>query len=196
MEKQSSNLFKNWWLLSIKGLLTLAFGLIALTLRDINQIKIVKYFCIIVLSSGVLLSVGSFFNLNKKPYWRWWFFGGLFDILIGILIAYMLTNRRIEAMANYTEIIGVWALVFGIMQAFTAFRFKKNSLSWIAILSSGLLAITYTGTIIANFMFGLNTLPGLQAKKTFIGIFAIILGCIIIYSSIGIYRKHNRNSLS
>lgn len=193
MVKQDSVLFRNWWLLGIKGILTLVFGLIALTLKDINQIKIVKYFCIIILSSGILLAFGSFFNRRTKPYWRWWFFEGLFDISIGLIIVYMLSHRRIEAMANYTEIIAVWALVFGMIQIFTAFRFKKLSLTWFAMFFSGLLAILYTSTIIAHFIVGFNSLPGLDAKKTLIGYFAIVLGSIVITNSVSLFLNSKRN---
>lgn len=194
MEKTSSILFKNWWLLGIKGFLTLFFGVVALTLKDINQIKIVKYFCIVILTSGVLLTIGSFFNRRTKAYWRWWFFEGIFDTIIGLLIVYMLNFRRIEAMANYTEIIGIWALIFGIILIFTAFRFKKISHSWGAMLLSGILAIAYTSTIIANFIFGLDTLPGLSAKKSFIGYFAILLGIIIMLSSVNLFLKNRKNA--
>lgn len=189
MAEQDSNAFKNWWLLGIKGLLIVLFGVVALTLREINQIKIVKYFGIILLTSGLLLTIGAFINRKTKPYYRWWFSEGVFDIIIGLLIVYLLNYRRIEAMANYTEIIAIWALFLGVILIFTSFKYRNLSINWLAILISGILSIGYTITIVAHFMFSLNTLPGLSAKKTFIGFFAILLGAIIIYNSTNLFLK-------
>ncbi|QQS51422.1 MAG: DUF308 domain-containing protein [Bacteroidota bacterium] len=187
MNNLEVKLFKNWWLLAIKGLLTLAFGLLALTLKDINQIKIIKFFCIIILVSGALLIYGSFYNRKRKDPWIWWLFEGLFDFIIGALIFYIIVWHRLAAIAMFTEIIAIWALVFGIIQIITSFRFIIFSLGWFAMLLSGLLAIVYTIII------SLSLLPGTHAKTAVIGIFAMFLGIVILINSISLLqsiRKH------
>ncbi len=189
MNNLEAKLFKNWWLLAIKGLLTLAFGLLALTLKDINQIKIIKFFCFIILISGALLIYGSFYNMKRKDPWKWWLFEGLFDFIIGALIFYIILWHRLAAIAMFTEIIAIWALVFGLIQIITSFRFIIFSLGWFAMLLSGLLAIVYTIII------SLSLLPGTHAKTAVIGIFAMFLGIIILINSLSLLqsnRKHKK----
>ena len=177
MDKQETKLFKNWWLLAIKGLLTLVFGLVALTLPDINQIKIIKYFCGILIASGLLLSHGAYFNMGRHLPWKWWFFEGFFDFVYGGFILFAIINYRMRAMAFSPELIAVWTLVFGIIQIITAFRFKSFSIGWLAMLTSGLLAVSFTVIIF------LNILPGTHAKTIVIGCFAIFLGLVIIVNA-------------
>ena len=186
MEIQETKQFKTWWLLAIKGVLTLGFGLVALTLKDINQIKIIKYFCAIISVSGILLTYGAFYNMRKQFPWKWWLFEGLFDFIIGAVILFIILNHRLAAIAMFTEIIAMWALVFGIIQIVTAFRFSRYSLGWFAMLLSGLLAVIYTIIIL------LSLLPGTSAKTAVIGYFAMFLGLIIILNSIGLFVSAKR----
>jgi uncharacterized membrane protein HdeD (DUF308 family) len=96
-------------------------------------------------------------------------------------------------MANYSEIISLWALIFGIIQIITAFRFKNYSLGWFAMLISGIVALLYTTTIIVNLWVGLDQLPGLYAKRAFIGYFTILLGLIIMVNSTSLYLNKSNN---
>jgi hypothetical protein len=108
MEIQQTKLFKNWWLLAIKGLFILTFGLI-LALRDINQIEIVTYFSLIICISGLLFTHGAMYNLGRKIPWKWWLFEGLLDVVFGGLIITILSYKRLSAMAifrNY-QLVGI-----------------------------------------------------------------------------------------
>lgn len=187
MDTQETKLFKNWWLLAIKGLLTLVFGLVALTLPDINQIKIIKFFCAVLIASGLLLSHGAFFNMGRKLPWKWWFFEGVFDFTFGGFILFTIINHRMRAMAFSPELIAAWTIVFGIIQIITAFRFKKFSIGWFALLLSGLVALSFSVVIF------LNILPGTQAKTMVIGYFAIFLGLVIIVNANKLRLIHSNN---
>jgi uncharacterized membrane protein HdeD (DUF308 family) len=188
MDTQEIRLIRNWWLLAIKGLLTLVFGVVALTFPDINQIKIIKYFCAIISASGVLLIAGGIFNITKHFPWKWWVIEGLFDLVIGLIIFWIITDHRIAAIAMFTEIIATWSLVFGIIQIITAFRFNRYSLGWFAMLISGLLAVSFTAIIL------LNILPGTHAKTVVIGYFAIFLGFVILLNSNKLRRTYSDKS--
>jgi uncharacterized membrane protein HdeD (DUF308 family) len=186
MEKMETKLFKNWWLLAIKGFLTLFFGFTLLILPSLNRVEIIKIFASIISASGLLLIFGTYFNFKNDLPWRWWLIEGLYDLIIGMAIFFVLSQHKLAAMAMFTEIIALWALVFGIIQIITAFRFQRYSVGWFAMLSSGLLAIAYT---IIIFM---SILPGADAKTIAIGYFAIFLGFVIFLNAIKLRKVSSK----
>ena len=57
MEKK---LFKNWWLLTIKGLIAILFGIILVSVPEESLKFMVRWFGIIVALGGVFLIIGAY----------------------------------------------------------------------------------------------------------------------------------------
>ncbi len=174
-----------WWLITLKGLFILTFGLLILTYQNINQIKTINFFSILLGFLGVLLIPGSLYCKKKCIKWKWLLTEGIVDFIISIIILYIIANHRLAAIAMFTEIIAVWALIYGLIQIISSFQFAVFSFNWVALSLGGIVALAYT---CIAFM---TVLPGTSAKTTAIGIFTLISGIIMLLNSLGIFFKRS-----
>jgi len=128
MESKEIRLFKNWWLLLIKGIIISLFGLIFL-FRLFNFKILIISFIIITLINGLLILFGVIFYTKHNSHWIYWLIEGLFDFLIGItgiiLILMMKVIKPHVLNLLFIQILALWALIHGIIHSFSASRLKQ-----------------------------------------------------------------------
>ncbi len=172
-----------WWLVTLKGIFFLTFGLIILTHHNINQIKTINFFSTLLGLLGILLIPGSVYCKKKCLKWKWLLAEGIFDFIISIVILFIVANHRLTAIAMFTEIIAIWALVYGLIQIISSFQYSLFSFNWVALALGGIVALTYTSIAF------MTVLPGTDAKTSATGIFTLVSGIIMLLNSAGIFLK-------
>jgi len=163
-------LAENWWLLLLRGLVAIAFGVIAIFWPDITLVALVYLFGIYAIVDGVV-AIWAAFNAMGDAGPRWWLgLSGVVSILAG-LAAFFYTGMTALVLLVF---IAVWAIIIGLGQIWGAIELRKIlDDAWLLGLT-GALGIAFGVILIAK--------PGAGALALVwvIGWFAIVFGCLYI----------------
>ena len=137
-------LAENWWLLLLRGLAAIAFGVIAFLWPGITLVALTYLFGIYAIVDGVA-AIWAAFNLPEAGP-RWWLgLSGVVSILGGI-VAFIYTGITALVLLVF---IAVWAIIIGVLQLYAAIQlWKVIDNDWWLILS-GLLSIAFGAVLIA-----------------------------------------------
>ena len=163
-------LAENWWLLLLRGLVAIAFGVIAFFWPDITLVSLVYLFGIYAIVDG-LVALGAAFNAMGDAGPRWWLgLSGVVSILAG-LAAFFYTGMTALVLLVF---IAVWAIIIGVTMIWGAIELRKIlDDAWLLGLT-GALATAFGVILIAK------PNAGALALVWVIGWFAIMLGSLFI----------------
>jgi uncharacterized membrane protein HdeD (DUF308 family) len=160
----------NWWLLALRGLVAVLFGVLAFMWPGATLITLVWLFGAFALVNGILSLVLAAKTPKGYPKVGSLIFGGLLGILAGLLAFVM---PGITAL-GLLILIAAWAIVTGIMELVAAVRLRKiiNN-EWLLVLAG-----------IASVVFGILLLfqPGAGALVLiwWIGAWALLSGILLM----------------
>lgn len=165
-----NTLGQNWWLLLLRGLAAIAFGVFACVWPGVTLVSLALVWGAFAFVDGVsALWLGWQARDSGTPMWP--------SVLIGVLgIAaglYTFVTPAFTALA-LLMLIAAWAIVTGALQIVTAIRVRKEIPNeWLLILS-GALSVLFGGMMIAS--------PGSGALAVLwiIAAFAIVYGALLI----------------
>ncbi|MDQ3193592.1 MAG: DUF308 domain-containing protein, partial [Bacteroidota bacterium] len=159
---------KKWWLVLLRGVLPVVFGLVAIFSPGIVLMTLLVYFGIVAVLCGVFLVIEGFSIRGEDRGMRIW--EGVLSIFFGLL--FIILPEFILDLVMY--LIAIWAILGGIMQIFHAIELRKLVANeWLAILN-GVITLAFGILII------LNIRAGAQALVMFFGAYAIISGLLMI----------------
>jgi uncharacterized membrane protein HdeD (DUF308 family) len=166
-----SELAENWWLLLLRGLAAIAFGLIAFFWPSITLVALTYLWGAYALVDGVV-AIWAAFNVSggdAGP--RWWLgLSGVVSILAGI-VAFAYTGMTALVLLMF---IAVWAIIIGALQLYAAVQLRKViENEWLLVLS-GLLSIAFGAVLIAW------PSTGTLAVIWTIAWYAVLFGCLLI----------------
>ena len=166
-------LFKNWWLITIKGVFSIVFGILSLMLPKMAVLTILTYFGIVILISGFFLIIGAFSYRKDTPNWNWWLVEGGFDMLVGgLIVIHPLVTAEI-----FVFVLALWVVVIGIIQIISAVNLKEIMQNWWILLFSGVLSL-FLGLLILT-----HPLRGTLTLVSSMGLFIIIFGILLLVIS-------------
>jgi uncharacterized membrane protein HdeD (DUF308 family) len=173
---------RSWWLLLIRGLASLIFGILALIWPGLTVLTLIIFFGAFAIVDGVF-AIGSAIRRAERRV-EWWpeLIEGILGIIIG-LIAFIWPGLTALGLLY---IIGAWAVITGITEIAAAVRLRAAiDNEWFLGLS-GVLSVVW-GVILFIF-------PGTGAIAIawLIGILAIIYGAALLSFA---WRIHNRGEL-
>ena len=174
-------LAKNWWMLLLRGIAAIIFGVLALTWPGMTLVTLILFYGAFVLVDGVLAIVAAITGGALMP--RWWLaIVGLLGIAAGVLTFLM---PGLTAIVLLYFIAG-WAIATGVLQIIGAIKLRKEiDNEWLLILG-GILSVLFGVAMIAA--------PGAGALAliTVIGIYAMIVGALLVALSLRL-KKHARS---
>ena len=192
-------LFKNWWLLTLKGVLSIIFGLFLLIVskwtKDQNRILIgikpIIIFGIIVVISGILLVYGAITHRRSNSESKFWLMEGIFDVLVGgtlfvFIIKFIKHPVPIRYVFHY--IIIFWISVMGILQIISAIRLKKLMENWWVLLFTGIISIMFSVLIF------IDPFTSRIINLMVIAFFIIILGILFVVISKNMKNVYTKDS--
>lgn len=159
----------NWWLLALRGLVAMLFGVLAFMWPGATLITLVWLFGAFALVNGILSLVLAA-KTKGYPKVGSLIFGGLLGILAGLLAFVM---PGITAL-GLLILIAAWAIVTGIMELVAAVRLRKiiNN-EWLLVLAG-----------IASVVFGILLLfqpaAGALVLIWWIGAWALLSGILLM----------------
>jgi uncharacterized membrane protein HdeD (DUF308 family) len=166
----ATTLFRNWWVLLLRGLIAIAFGVLTWLQPGISLAALVLLFGAYTLADGVL---GVWTAITgRKQYEDWWvlLLWGLVDIGVGIL-TFVAPGVTALALLFY---IAIWAIATGVLEIVVAIRLRREIKGeWLLILS-GLASVVFGALLMAQPGAGALALLGLIAA------YAVIFGVMLV----------------
>jgi len=156
---------KNWWVLLIRGILAVLFGVMAFTLPGLTLVTLVLLYGVYALADGLTaLWVGGQAR-------AWWFMLlGILGVIVGV---FTFIYPGITAVA-LLYLIAAWAIVRGVFEIVTAIQLRKEiSNEWMLIIA-GILSVLFGVALVAK------PAAGALAVVWIIGGYAFIFGLMII----------------
>lgn len=170
-------LARNWWLLLIRGILAVLFGLVAFAWPALTLVTLVLLYGAYAFVDGL---TALWVGVSSRA-WGVLFFG-LLGVGVGI---YTFFYPGVTAIV-LLYLIAAWALVRGAFEIVTAIQLRKEiSYEW-ALVVSGLISIIFGIVLFAN------PGEGALAMVVVIGAFALMFGVVMIVLAFRVRRFPKR----
>jgi uncharacterized membrane protein HdeD (DUF308 family) len=171
-------LAKNWWMLLLRGIAAILFGVLALSWPGMTLLTLIMFYGAFALVDGVFAIIAAIAGGAPAP--RWWLaVVGLLGIATGLLMFMM---PGLTALVLLYFIAG-WAIATGVFQIIGAINLRKEiDNEWFLILG---------GIVSVLFGVGVMMAPGAGALALLwvIGIYALVLGVIFVVLAFRL-KKH------
>jgi uncharacterized membrane protein HdeD (DUF308 family) len=166
----ANQLNRNWWVLALRGLAAVIFGVLAFAWPGITLLTLTLLFGIYAMAHGILALVLAFKAPKGAPRLGSLIFEGVVSIIAG-LIAFIWPGLTALTLLF---VIAFWAIVNGVLEIAAAIRLRKVIKGeWLLVLA-GILSLVFGLFILVR--------PGAGALAVvfWIGSFAIIFGAMLI----------------
>ncbi|MGY8667840.1 HdeD family acid-resistance protein [Bradyrhizobium sp. UFLA05-109] len=165
------SLADNWWLLLLRGIAAIAFGVLAFSWPGLTLVTLTLLWGAYALMDGVIAIWAAFNASGGDAGPRWWLgLSGLAGILAGVVTFYY-TGATTLVLLMF---IAVWAIIIGALQIWGAIALRKVlQHEWLLILN-GVLSIAFGAVLLAQ--------PGAGALGLVwtIAWYAIFFGCLYV----------------
>jgi len=146
---------KNWWLLTIVGMLITLLGVWVYNNPVENYMGLSILFSIIIFISGIFEITFALSNAKIIKGWGWLLSSGIFDLVIGII----LISRQDISMAILPFIFGIWLLFRGIVQISRGILLREaHFTNWGWSVFGGLIITVFGFMVVYNPAFGSATI--------------------------------------
>lgn len=171
-------LAKNWWLLLLRGIAAIVFGVLAFAWPGLTLLTLILLYGAFALTDGVIAIIAAI--TGGAPGGRWWLaLVGVLGIAVGVL-TFMLPGMT--ALILLFTMAG-WAVAIGVLQIVGAIRLRKEiDNEWFLILSGAI-------SVVFGLAVMLNPGAGALALVWVIGAYAIIAGALYIGLALRL-KKH------
>jgi uncharacterized membrane protein HdeD (DUF308 family) len=174
-------LAKNWWLLLLRGIAAIIFGLLAFAWPGLTLLTLILFYGAFALVDGVLAIAAAI--TGGVPGSRWWLaIVGLLGIAAGLLT---FLTPGLTALVLLFFIAG-WAIVTGVFEIIGAIKLRKEiDNEWLLILG---------GIISVLFGVGMMLAPGAGALALVwvIGAYSVVMGVIFVALAFRL-KKHTHS---
>ena len=160
-----------WWVLLLRGLLAIAFGVLTWVQPGISLAALVLLFGVYAIADGVL-GVWTAFS-GRKDNAHWWviLLWGLVSVAIGVF-TFVAPGVTAMALLYY---IAIWAIIIGVLQIVAAIRLRAEIQGEWLLGLAGLAALAF-----GVFLF---VRPGAGALTVlwFIASYAVLAGVLLVF---------------
>lgn len=161
---------RNWWLLALRGLLAIIFGLTLFVYPGLALQALITVFAVYALIDGILTIMNALGQREHNS--RWWvnLLEGVIGVVAGV-VALLLPG--ITALA-LLYLIAFWAIATGVMQILTAIELRH------VIKNEVLLGMAGAASILFGLLIALFPGSGALAILWLIGGYSIVFGLLLI----------------
>ena len=174
-------LAENWWLLLLRGIVTIAFGVLAFIWPGRTLLTVAFIWGAYAIADGVFALSTAMSGKGNGIAPRWWLaLIGITGILAGSL-AFVWPGITVQVAL---VLIASWAIITGVLEIWGAIQLHKEiEVEWMMALS-GLVSVVLGITLLTRHG------AGALAVVWLIGSFAILVGCI--YVSLALWLKEHK----
>lgn len=165
----STMLAQNWWVVLLRGMLGIAFGLVAIMMPGVTLLSLALVFSVYMFVDGVLAITMAIREARHGERWLTLAAEGLLRIGVAIL-AYVWPLLTILA---FVYIVAVWSIISGAMLVSASFKLhESHGRIWLGV--GGVLSV----------LFGLLLMAappmGALIMTLWVGIYATIFGAALV----------------
>ena len=181
----AETLVQNWWLFTLRGVLGIIFGILALIFPGPTIVSLVLLFSAYMLVDGIFGIISAVRAIRRKEdRWGLLIFEGLLDIATGV-VAFLWPGLTVVA---FVWLIAAWAIVSGGLMTAAGFRLNIEHGRWWLVLG-GLLSLAYGVLLI------ITPLIGAVVLTWWLGAYALVFGVALVIFSLKLRsRQHERVS--
>ena len=163
-------LARNWWLVALRGVAALVFGLLTLFNPALSLTALILLFGAYALAYGVFTVVAAIAGHRDEPRWVALLIGGLLSVALGVLTFVMPDVTTVALL----YLIAAWAIATGVAEIVTAIRLRKVITGeWLLVLA-GVLSVAFGVALV------LFPGAGALAVTLWIGAYATVCGVLLI----------------
>ncbi|MGO4409482.1 MULTISPECIES: HdeD family acid-resistance protein [unclassified Brevundimonas] len=165
-----SALHKSWWLLLLRGIAAVVFGVLTFAWPQISLLSLIIVYGAYALVDGVLAIVAAIWGGGLAP--RWWLaLSGVAGVAAGVL-AFVWPGLTALVLIY---LIGFWSIMRGVLEIVGAVHLRKEIANEWTLAAAGILSILFG--LILVFAPG----PGALGLLWLIAAWAILFGGLMIF---------------
>jgi uncharacterized membrane protein HdeD (DUF308 family) len=162
------SLVRNWWVVLLRGIAGIIFGVLTFFAPDISLVALVLLFGAYAFADGILAIVSA---VRHRGSGRWWLLlQGIAGVGAGVVTVFW---PGITALA-LLYVIAAWALVTGGLEIAAAVRLRK------VITGEWILALAGIASVALGVLLVLFPGPGALALVLWIGAYALVSGVLLM----------------
>ncbi len=179
-----ADLARNWWLLAIRGVAGIVFGIGAFVWPGITFAALVLLFGAYVLIDGVF-AVAAGIGMRRTMD-RWWLvvLEGIAGIILGVL-TFVSPNITGLVLISF---IAAWSIITGVLEIAMALRMRALIENEWLLIASGILSVIFGALLIVFPAAGALSLVWL------VGFYALLFGVLMLLFSFRLRGTHNATS--
>lgn len=171
-----------WWMILIRGLAWLVFGILVFTQPAISLVTLTLLFGAFALVDGISNTVSAIGGRRENENWGVLLLTGLAGIAIGALTFYDPTITALGLLFY----IAVWVTGTGLLQVVAGIRLRKEIEGEFWLILSGLISVALGVFLVAR--------PGAGALSVLwvIGTYAVLFGLVLVVLAFRVRSFANR----
>ena len=133
-----SALHRSWWLLLLRGIIAVAFGVATFAWPQISLVSLILVYGIYAVADGILALIAAIRGGGLAP--RWWLaLGGIASLVAGAL-AFVWPGLTALVLVY---LIGFWSIMRGVMEIVGAIRLRKEIANEWTLGAAGTLSVIF-----------------------------------------------------
>jgi uncharacterized membrane protein HdeD (DUF308 family) len=168
-DRMTAQLARNWWLIGLRGVLGVAFGLIAWFAPVAVMLSLALLFAAYLVVDGVFGIAAAMRAAGHHERWGWLLFEGVLSLAMGIIAAVI----PAAAVLSFVLITAVWALLSGGAMLAAAFSLHPAHGRW-------WLALGGIVSLIWGVLLVLAPVVGALVLTWWLGAYAIVFGVMLL----------------
>lgn len=167
------DLSRNWWVLLIRGILAVIFGVIAILSPVSTLAVLVMIIGAYYLVDGIFSIITSLTAPEGYRGWVWMLISGIAGVVIGLVTFFM---PGVTALVLLYFVIA-WLIVTGVTQVVAGIRLRKEIKGEFFLIAGGIVSVLFALYLLIN--------PGVGALGVIwlIGAYAIFFGVLMVFTA-------------
>jgi uncharacterized membrane protein HdeD (DUF308 family) len=176
-------LAKDWWLLALRGLLGVIFGIVALIMPVATILALVLLFSAYMLVDGCFALYSAFRAMRRRDSWGMPLIHGILNIATGV-IAFLWPEITVVA---FVLLLAAWSIVSGCLMITAAYNIEgRYGRGWLVF--GSIISLLY------GFLMILAPLIGAVVLTWWLGAYSLVFGVAIIVLAFRLRSQRNQRS--
>jgi uncharacterized membrane protein HdeD (DUF308 family) len=163
-------LARNWWLIALRGVAAIIFGILTFVMPGISLLTLVLLFGSYALVEGVLNVIAAV--RGRRANERWWAL--LLEGVVSIAAAIVTFVYPGLTAVVLVYVIAAWAIVTGVLEIVAAVRLRHR------ITGEGWLALSGVASVAFGMLLMIFPGAGALALLMWIGAYAVVFGALLV----------------
>ena len=166
----NSGLVINWWALALRGLLAVAFGVLAIVMPGLTLLTLVLLFGVFALLEGFFNAVGAFRASLSGGRWL----PLLLQTLVGVAVGSLAIIHPGLTLLTEVYLIAFWSIATGVLEVVMAVRLRKE------IKGEWLLALAGVASVAFGVLLLALPAVGVLTMALWLGGYTIFFGVLLL----------------